>query len=131
MSSPNLDQSAVIRAPETDGTNDSNVLLLSMGTSHAAMAFPAGWAGKWVTIQVYGTAGKAAWFLVSTLSTAEVDRSVAAAADGAGSTKLGKRVAVGETASFRLPPKESGETLYLVNETDDATTTAELWLCSN
>jgi hypothetical protein len=121
---------ARILAPTTDGTNNSNMLLLSMGVTHAAMAFPAGWEQRWVTIQVFGTSGKSGWFLVSESSTAEVDRTIVATAAGAGSTKLGKRIQVGEVASFQLPNKGSTDTLYLINETDDATTTAEIWLSS-
>lgn len=120
---------AKIRSPETDGSANSNVLLLDLGTTHAAMTFPNSWAEKWVTIQVYGTAAKSAWFLVSKLSTAEVDRSVAAGSPGADPT-LGKRVQVGETCNFQLPERAGGETIYLIHETDDATTTAEIWLSS-
>ena len=124
-------KAAKIASPLTNGTDDSNMLLLALSTTHAALTLPDTWADKWVTIQVYGTAGKSAWFLVSKLSTAEVDRTVAAAADGAGAAKLGKRVQVGETVSFQLPKKLREETLYLINETDDVTTTAEIWLSSD
>lgn len=130
MSSPNLDQSAVIRAPETDGTANSNILGLLSKTDHAAMALPATWAGKVVTIQVDGTAGKSIWFLASTNASAEVDRTLVAAVNGGASPKRGKRIAVGEAVPFRLPPKDSGETLYLINETDLDDTTAEIWLSS-
>lgn len=123
-------KAAEIKAPQTDGTNNSNLLLLASDTTHAALALPAGWEGCWVTIQCYGTTDKAIWFLASTNANAEVDRTIAAAADGAGSPMLGKRVLVGEAVSFELPGKLAGETLYLINETDDATTTAEIWLSS-
>ena len=131
MSSPILNKAAVISAPFTDGTANSNLLLLSMGTTHAAMTIPAGWEGRIVNTQCYGTTGKSGWFLVSELSTAEVDRTIAAAADGAGSPKLGKRILVGESIPMQIPFKtKPGATLYLINESDDATTTAEIWLNS-
>lgn len=124
--------SVQIRAPYTNGTDNSNMLLLASSTAHAALTIPATWEDEaWITIQVYGTSGKSIWFLCSELSTAEVDRSIAAAADGAGDPKLGKRVQVGEIVSFQLPHKSSiGAPRYLINETDDATTTAEIWLSS-
>jgi hypothetical protein len=118
-------QNLHIRAPQA-----GNILGLASSTTHAAMAFPAGWAGKLVTIQVYGTATKSIWVLASTDSSAEVDRTVAAAADGGPDTTRGKRILVGESTPFRLQAIEGGETLYLINESDDATTTAEIWLSS-
>lgn len=124
-------QAATFIAPYTNGTDDSNELLLSMGTTHAAMEFPEAFEGCTIEITCRGTAGKSGWFLCSHLSTAEVDRSVAAAADGAGSTKLGRRVAVGETKTFTVPNRlTTGGKVYLINETDDASTTAEISIVS-
>lgn len=121
-----------IRCPFTDGTANSNLLLISSATTHAAVTIPAAWGDEcWVTIRVYGTATKSIWFLVSENASAEVDRSIAAAAQGNPGPKLGKRVQVGEIVTFQLPRKSSNTaTLYLINETDDATTTAEIWLSS-
>ena len=68
---------------------------------------------------------------MSESATAEVDRSISAAADGAGSPKLGRRVAVGETIPFEVPVRSGpAARVYLINETDDATTTAELAITS-
>lgn len=121
-----------VRAPFTDATNNSNMLLISSSTTHAAVTIPSAWEDEaWITIQVYGTAGKSIWFLMSENASAEVDRSITSAAQGNPGPKLGKRVQVGEVVSFQLPHRSSNTaTRYLINETDDATTTAEIWLSS-
>lgn len=124
------DKAAHLTGPVTDGSADSNVLLFSCGTTHGANALPNSFAGRYVTLQVYGTATKSVWFAISKNSAAEVDRTIAAAADGAGDPKLGKRLQVGEVFSFQLPDRLETETLYFVRETDDATTTVEM-LCSS
>lgn len=131
MSEVLQDKAANITAPFTNGVADSTELLLSMGLTHAAMLLPDSWADRYIEVTVRGTATKSGWFLVSKSSTAEVDRSITAAADGAGDPKLGKRISVGESRSFKLPALLTGEHNYLINETDDATTTADISLCSH
>ena len=131
MSEIYQDKSAHIIAPGSDGSADSDMLLVSSALTHAALTLPNGWADRYVEMQVYGTATKSVWFFVTKNSAAEVDCSITAAADGAGDPKLGKRLAVGEVMSFQLPQRLTGETLYLVHETDDATTTFELRVCSH
>lgn len=122
------EQSLDVTAPKGDGTNNTNMRLLSSGTTHAAYTIPSSWEDKVITFQAYGTAAKSIWFYVSELSTAEVDRSIAASSTGAASPKLGKRIAVGESFSFRIPRKSAtSATQYLIHETDDATTTLEMW----
>ncbi len=124
-------KAATNTAPWTDGTNDTNEGLLSMGLTHAAMLIPEAWEGCTIEVTCRGTATKSGWFLVSELSTAEVDRSVTADAAGAFGPTLGRRVVVGETKPFDIPVRSGpGKRLYLINETDDATTTAELSVVS-
>lgn len=122
-----LYKDAQARAAFTDGVADSSVLLYSLGTTHAVATVPEAWHGCRVWATVRGTAAKSCWYLFSSLSTAEVDRTIAAAADGAGDPKLGERIVVGESIPLDVPkPGAQGGSVYLALETDDATTTLQL-----
>lgn len=122
------EQSLDVTAPKGDGTNNTNMRLLSSGTTHAAYTIPSTWEDKVITFEALGTAGKSIWVYVSELSTAEVDRTIAASGTGGASPKLGKRIKVGDLINFRIPRKSvSSATQYLIHETDDATTTLEMW----
>lgn len=132
MSEIYQDKAAHITAPKSaDGVADSDLLLVDSDLTHEQLALPDDWAGRYVTMQVYGTAAKSVWFFVTKTTGLEVDRTVAAAATGSPGPTLGKRLAVGEAMSFQLPDRLTGETLYLVHETDDDTTSFELCVSSH
>ena len=124
-------QAATFIAPYTNGTDDSNELLLLMKTNHAAMTFPEEFEGCTIEITCRGTAGKSGWFLCSHLSTAEVDRTIAATVAGATSPKLGRRVVVGETKPFTVPVRQTpAGRVYLIHETDEDDIVAEISIVS-
>lgn len=128
------DKSAHVTAPKSaDGVADSDMLLLVSDTTHEQLALPDDWADRYVTVQVYGTAGKSLWFFVTKVTGLEVDRTVAPATNGNPGPTLGKRLQVGESMSFQLPGRLTGETLYFVHESDDPSpaTSAELYVSSH
>ncbi len=104
-------KAARIRPPfdYTTTANNFGVLKFTAGTAadtqiHSANVIPLDWVGKWVEIYVTGgTAGTDAMhYAFSRVSTAEVDRAVAATAAGA-SVKVGGVVPTGTAVQVQIP----------------------------
>ena len=100
--------------------DDFGVRKFECGTTHSAAALPASWRKRWVCLRAVG--GNVHWG-VSTAADAEIDRAVAATADGA-SEKVGGVVPDGinfETHRM-LPDWGVSSTGYLILESDAAAT---------
>lgn len=104
-------RAADVRAPYDAHTpNDFQVRKFTSGTTHAANAVPKAWEGKYVTIYATGDVH----FAFSSHDDAEVDRNVAASADGA-SAKVGGLITT-IPRSMRVPPSGVGNRTYFVRE---------------
>jgi hypothetical protein len=125
MSSNEEIKAAAVSAPFGNGTDDTNLLLVESGTTHAACALPASWSGQFVTVEVL-TASANVWFFVSKNLNAEVDQSIANAADGNPGPKLGKKISTGKAVRFMLPEVAAPDVLYLIHESDTADASLEI-----
>lgn len=99
--------------------DDFGVMLYTGGvsgteTDHAATPLPGHWANRELGLLVTGGTVHVAF---SKLSTAEVDRSVPATANGV-AAKVGLPIAAGVEKRIRVPRIGPGETLYFVREAD-------------
>lgn len=83
-------------------------------TDSVATPLPAHWANRELGLLATGGTVHVAF---SKLSTAEVDRAVAATANGV-SAKVGLPIAAGVEKRIRVPKIAPGETLYFVRESD-------------
>ena len=97
----------------TDGTQNSNVLLFAVSTTHFTAQIPSEWASRYVILR--SITSNARW-LISKNSSAEVDYTLAAASNGQPSPKLGAYLPEGEIVHVLLPPLSPGEKLYLSAE---------------
>lgn len=118
-----------VQAPSDVGSNEFGVKKFTAGTTHAADALPASWSGRYVVLRAVG--GNVHWG-ISTNSSAEVDRSVSAAAAGA-SAKVGDVIPDGVTYEThrKLPTWRHDQTGYFVRESDAADTVVYIALADN
>lgn len=101
-----------------NGTSNTPVLYIACTTTHAGISIPSAFFGKFVKlINESTTTTDFVDFFLSSLSTAEVDRTVASTAAGAQSPKLGDRLYGTQVAQGRFPYQPGGtEKLYLIVE---------------
>jgi hypothetical protein len=87
-----------------NGTSNTPVLYIACTTTHAAIEVPVAFHGKFVKlINESQTTTEFVEFFFSSLSTAEVDRTVASSASGAQSPKLGERLYGTQVAQGKTP----------------------------
>lgn len=87
-----------------DGTSNTPVLYIACTTTHAAIELPESFCGKFLKlINESTTTTDFVDFFFSSLSSAEVDRSIASSASGAQSPKLGDRLYGTQVAQGRAP----------------------------
>jgi hypothetical protein len=105
-----------------DGVSNTPSLYIACTTTHAAIEVPVGFHGKFVNLENESatTTDYVAYFF-TTLSTAEVDRTIASSASGAQSPKLGAKIYGTQNKQGRVPYLPGGSTkLYLVVESSAA-----------
>ena len=103
-------------APTSSGV--TNVRLFNATTTSQTHELPASWRGRYVAVRCEG--GTVDYFY-SSLSTASIDRTVAASAAGASSTSLGARMADGDIREEVVPSPRGSDVVYLVRQADVST----------
>jgi hypothetical protein len=103
-------------------TNDFGVGKFAITTTHGVNPLPLEWSGKWIQIKHVGAATEV-HIGFSKSASAEVDRTVSAAAAGSTTSlvfaKVGEPIGPDEWHDMKLPDWIAGETMYLVREGDD------------
>lgn len=120
------DIAAFAEVPLDVGSDAFNVMRIDSDATHRATALPAGWAGRYVRINVI-TASTTVDIGASLSASAEVDTSVAPANNSV-TTKVGMRLAAGSPVTLKLPDWQSNQTMHLVHEASAANTVFEVAL---
>jgi len=109
-------------------TGEQGIGLFAMSTTHASSQIPDNWSGKFISVHPINGA---VWISGNVGSAGqEVDRTVAAAADGdLDNPKNGKHIPSGEERHYQLPEWQSPRKFFL-NYEADATGTLEVCLSS-
>lgn len=121
------DIAAKAEVPLDVGANAFNVLRIdSDAATHRATALPAGWAGRYVRMNVI-TAGQTVDVAASKSAAAEVDTTLVPA-DNSITAKIGMRLFTNAPVILRLPDWQTNETMFLIHEASAANTVFEVAL---